>query len=115
MSTTASVSNVALKLRNAEIGPRVTAATSTGTCSAADWRALSFSASAAFFAAAGSVFAEAAPVPPTAVLFCVVAELGDAAVAVALPASPAPHPASKNKGMVTTTASLVAARVFGDP
>src|SRR4051812_25316719 len=57
MSTVASVSSVELKLRNEEMGPRATAAVSTGTASAAAWRALSFSACAAFCAAAGSAAA----------------------------------------------------------
>src|SRR5262245_23767193 len=59
MSTTASVSRVALKLRKAEMEPRVTRAVSTGTISAACWRAFSFSASAARLAAAAAFGVEA--------------------------------------------------------
>src|SRR5256885_1517915 len=76
MSTAASVSSVELNDRNAEIAPRVTGAVSTGTISAAAWRAFSFSVSAARLAAVALAFAAAgfvtaglvAPAGPAGVL-----------------------------------------------
>src|SRR5687768_17128710 len=67
MSTTDSVSSVELNERNAEMAPRVISAVSTGTISAAAWRALSFSA------VSGRLPAPAGPPP------------GPAAAAVAAP------------------------------
>src|SRR5688572_17845567 len=105
MSTTDSVSSVALNGRNAEISPRVTSAVSTGTISAAAWRALSFSALAARFAALSvglplsPPFLAAGAVPGAVVVVA-------AAAALAGGAGSRLQPESKNPARIPVTKAL---------